>query len=258
MTGVKNLAQYSCFQNKAIAIVGGAVGIGKSCAKLFANQGADVFLADIDEQKSNQLCDEIKSQGLTINYLKTDATNQDEMRAFAEFVGNKELYAVINCTGGFKGYSPTIDIPNEEWDRVIKLNLYSTFYSCKELASKMIPFRRGAIVNVSSISARTALENTPIHYSCSKAAVESMTRVLASELGSLGIRVNAVAPGTTKTERAIGVRGEKVMDLWGENIPRGTLATPEEIANVILFLASEDAAHITGVSLDVNGGQLIV
>jgi NAD(P)-dependent dehydrogenase (short-subunit alcohol dehydrogenase family) len=79
-----------------------------------------------------------------------------------------------------------------------------------------------------------------------------------AELGSLGIRVNAVAPGTTKTERAIGVRGEKVMDLWGENIPRGTLATPEEIANVILFLASEDAAHITGVSLDVNGGQLIV
>lgn len=85
-----------------------------------------------------------------------------------------------------------------------------------------------------------------------------MTRVLAAELGPFGIRVNAVAPGTTKTERVIGVRGETTMDLWKKNIPRGVLATPEEIAKVILFLTSDEAEHITGVSLDVNGGQLIV
>ncbi len=254
------MVQYPYFKDKAVAIVGGAEGIGRSCAKLYAGQQAKVFLADINEEKSEELCNEIKGQGGWIEYVKTDATNPEEMRRFAESVGsdNRELYAVINCTGGFTGYTPTIDLSDKEWDRILRLNLYSTFYSCKELAAKMIPSKKGSIVNVTSISARTALENTPIHYSCSKAAVESMTRVLAAELGPFGIRVNAVAPGTTKTERAIGVRGEATMDLWGKNIPRGVLATPEEIAKVILFLTSDEAEHITGVSLDVNGGQLIV
>lgn len=250
---------YTCFQNKAIAILGGAEGIGRSCAYLYAEQQAELFLADINEEKSMRLCQEITDRGGRITYIKTDATSPEEVRRFAQIAGDQaDVYAVVNCTGGFTGYTPTTGLSDEEWDNVIRLNMHSVFYSCREFAKRMMAAQKGSFVNVSSISARTALKNTPIHYSCAKAAVESMTRVLAAELGPYGIRVNAVAPGTTKTARAMGVRGEEVMDQWGKEIPRGRLATPEEIAKVILFLTSEEAVHMTGVSLDVNGGQLIV
>ncbi|ALS23964.1 MULTISPECIES: SDR family NAD(P)-dependent oxidoreductase [Paenibacillus] len=253
------MAHYTCFRNKAVAILGGAEGIGKSCAFLYAQQQADIYLADINEEKSMKLCREIKERGGRITYVKTDATKPEQVRRFAEIAGDStDLYAVIHCTGGFTGYTPTIHLTDEEWDKVIRLNMHSIFYSSREFAKRMMYSRKGSFVNVSSIAARTALKNTPIHYSCAKAAVESMTKVLAAELGPYGIRVNAVAPGTTKTDRAIAVRGEEVMDLWGKEIPRGTLASPEEIAQAIVFLTSEEAIHITGVCLDVNGGQLIV
>lgn len=253
------MAVYPCFEGKVAVVLGGSAGIGEACAKLFAGQNCKVVVADVDEENGNRVCAEIERRGGQAEFIVTDACLPEEVERLAEKAGRiGTVCALVNCVGGFREYKPVWEIPAAEWERTVLLNLHTTFFSCREFAKLMMRQGGGAIVNVSSLCARTAQDRTPAHYSCSKAAVEALTRVLAYELGPYGVRVNAVAPGTTVTDRVIRARGRTELDNIAASIPRGRLATPEEIAGAILFMASSEAVHITGVSLDVNGGQLIV
>ena len=250
------MTTYSCFPGRTVAIIGGAQGIGKACAILFARQGARVFVADVNAEMGEALREEIRQQGGLIEFVRIDATDPGQVRSFAEQAGAAgEVPYLVNCQGGFSKYTPALEVDDDDWDRTIRLNLTSIFYACREFGRRMKDAGKGSIVNISSLAGRTFFKETTIHYCAAKAAVESMTRVLAGELGPHGIRVNAVAPGSTKSERVVRLRGEEQLAAIGKTLPRGQVASTEDIARAVLFLCSDEAAHITGVSLDVNGGQ---
>ena len=218
-----------------------------------------MFVADSNAEKGREVAEEIARDGGRCRFFPTDVTDVEQVTALANAVKEAGgLYALVNCAGGFPNYDPipTIELSPGDWDRGMRLNLYSQFYCCREMA-RLMTGGGGSIINVSSLSARTALIGVPGYYAVAKAGVEALTRVLARELGP-AIRVNAIAPGTTVSPRIRRARTAEQLAALGKQTVKGRFAEPDEIASVIVFLASEEAAHITGVSLDVNGGQLIV
>jgi 3-oxoacyl-[acyl-carrier protein] reductase len=254
------MARYPDLQGKTVVITGGAEGIGRSAALLFSRQGANLFVADINAEKGQAVAEEIVKGGGRCQFVQTDVTSVEQIAALGNAVKQAgKLAVLVNSAGGFPKYDavPTAELSPKDWDCGLRLNLSSQFYCCREMAGLLAENGGGAIINVSSLAARTALKGVPGYYAVAKAGVEELTRVLALELGP-AIRVNAIAPGTTLSPRIIRARTPEQLAALGKQTVRGRYAEPEEIASVIVFLASEEAAHITGVTLDVNGGQFIV
>ena len=254
------MARYADLKDKTVVVTGGAEGIGRSAALLFSRQQAKVFVADLNADKGQELAEEISKEGGCCRFVKTDVSNIEQVVALAKAVNTAgSLSVLVNCAGGFPTYTstPTTGLTPDEWDRGVRLNLYSVFYCCREMAKLIADNGGGAIINISSMSARTAQRGVPAYYCVAKAAVEQLTRTLALELAP-AIRVNAIAPGTTLSPRIKRNATPEQIEAIRKQIARGKLADPDEIAAVVVFLASEEAVHITGISMDVNGGQLIV
>lgn len=251
-------AIYPDLADKLVVISGGADGIGRAAAVMFSRQQANVFVADINSEAGEKLAQEISKEGGRCQFVKTDITNVEQIAALGKRIkAIGPLSVLVNCAGGFPNYTAvsTIETSPEDWDRGVRLNFYSVFYCCRELVKLM--GNGGSIINITSNAARKAETNAPRYYSVSKAAVQHLTKVLAHELAP-AIRVNSVAPGTTLSDRVQRAASPERMEHLRKQVPRGKLADPDEIAAPILFLASEEAAHITGVTLDVNGGQVMV
>ena len=252
-------ASYDEFEGKIAVVMGGALGIGKACAVAFAGQKAKVVVADVNEEAGGALRDAVVRDGGSLRFARVDATNPEEVARLAEEVEREgELAAVVNCVGGWTRYTPALELSVDQWDRGIKFNLYATFYSCQAFGNVMKKQGHGAIVNISSTSSRTASPNSPIYYGVSKSGVDAITRILARELGPYGVRLNAVGPGATMSERIKQIYTPAVIEELRSRTARGKLAEPEEIASVVLFLASDQAVHVTGIHMLVTGGQLIV
>jgi 3-oxoacyl-[acyl-carrier protein] reductase len=147
------------------------------------------------------------------------------------------------------------DIEESEWEAIVRSNLTSVFLVCKAVLPVMKRQKAGRIVNLASVVARGGAVRVPAHYAAAKAGVIALTRMLALEVADLGITVNAVAPGTTATDRVIAARAPEETARVAAAIPLGRLGRPAEIAGAILFLASDAASFVTGAVLDVNGGQ---
>jgi 3-oxoacyl-[acyl-carrier protein] reductase len=254
---VAGKAIYPDLKDKVVVVTGGSEGIGRAAAVLFSRQGSRVFVADVNAQAGQELVDEVAKEGGRCEFVKTDVTDLVQVAALGKIVKQAgPLSVLVNCVGGFANYTTaaTIDTTPEDWDRGVRLNFHSVFYCCRELIKLMDG--GGSVVNITSNAARKAETHAPRYYSSSKAAVQHLTKVLAYELAP-AIRVNSVAPGSTLSPRLKrAATPEKIKSLESQ-VPRGKLAEPEEIAAAILFLASEEAAHITGVSLDVSGGQIM-
>lgn len=250
-------------QGKIAAITGAATGLGEATALLFAEEGAHVVVADFDDAGGERTVSEIRKKGAEALFVHADISKESDARGIAEeavrvFGG---IDVLVNNAAVFvlKGFDATV----AEWQRSLGINVIGTALVTKYVAEVMKKNGRGAIVNLSSISAWIAQSNM-FAYSSTKAAILQMTRNMAMDLAPYGIRVNAVCPGTIMTAAVRRYMQERGMTLDQLNAEEGAktllkrVGQQREVANAILFLASDDASYITGTHLMVDGGYTAI
>jgi len=246
------------FDQQVVLISGGAMGIGRATAQLFAARGAHIAFFDIRETEGRQLVEELHGVGTKASFYPCNVTRRVDVEQGVQGVLKDfgQVDVLVNVAGGSK-LTPIWELTEEDWDAQVNLNLKAAFLCSRAVIPHMMERRRGNIVSLSSgQGASPAPGRAP--YSAAKAGIIGFTRTVAVELGPYGIRVNAVAPGATRTERTLEentVTGE--LDKRVATIPLGRIAEPEDIGNVVVFLASDFGRHITGQVLFVNGGTLM-
>ncbi len=254
------MAIYPELKGRIAAVTGAAQGIGASTAREFAKQGTLVALLDIDEVGAQQVATEIKSTGARVMTVRTDVTDDKSVtdalaKVAAEFGG---IDILVNSAGGYGKLTGVEELPIDDWDRTVTLNLRGTFLMCKRVIPYLKKSKAGRIINVSSISGRTLFGSTSPAYAASKAGVIQLTRFLAIELGPSGITSNSIAPITTLTPRVRALRSEANIEAIAAQIPLRRLPDPEDHANAMVFLASDSASYLNGVALDINGGRILM
>jgi 3-oxoacyl-[acyl-carrier protein] reductase len=248
------------FSGQVVVVTGGAKGIGKGAAEAFADAGARIFVIDVDEPGGDRVARDIRRRGGGATFLSCDVTNAGRVKAtFDQVIAEaSRLDVLVNCAGGFWKQLSVEETSEDEWDKVIDLNLKSIFLCAKAAIPAFKRQQRGRIVNVGSMAGVTVLQPASPPYSAAKAGVHSLTRVLAFELGKHGVTANAIAPGTTATERVVAVRSPEQRDMIGKSTLVGRIAEVPDIVGWVLFLASPEAGYLTGQTLAVNGGRLMV
>ena len=254
------MAHYPELKNRVALITGAAQGIGAETARLFAAQGCRVAVVDIDADNGEKVAAAIRSNGGSAQLFRTDITDEASVTqciaGIAQAFGGLDI--VINCAGGYGRLATVEDMPIDEWDRTVALNLRSVFLICKMAIPWLKKSQAGRIINVSSISGRTVHAASSPAYGAAKAGVTQLTRFLAFQLGPDNITANAIAPITTLTPRVAALRTEADIERIASQVPLRRLAVPEDHAQAMLFLASDAAAYINGVALDVNGGRVMM
>lgn len=238
-----------------IAIVtGGSKGIGKAIVCALASAGATVIIADIDESSGQQICDELSANGLQAEMAKTDITDSKSVEALMDYTVKKygKIDILVN-NAGILGDASITEISDEDWDRLMAVNLTGVFYCCRAAVRHMLGKRKGKIINIASTGGKQGFPLAGVHYCASKGAIMALTRQLALQVSPQGIHVNAVAPGTTETEM-IKNRSEEKKKFIISRIPMGRMGRPEDTAAAVVFLASKAGDYITGETIDVNGG----
>jgi 3-oxoacyl-[acyl-carrier protein] reductase len=248
------------FSGQVAAVTGGARGIGKGSAEAFAEAGAHVYVVDLDEAAGEAVAHDIRKRGGNASFLACDVTDSRRVRpTFDRILAEAErLDVLVNSAGGFWKQLSVEETPEEEWDRVVDLNLKSIFLCAQAAIPAFKRQRSGRIVNIGSMAGVSALQPSSPPYSAAKAGVHSLTRVLACELGKHGVTANAIAPGTTATERVVAVRSQEQRDMIGKGTLVGRIAEVSDIVGWVLVLASPEASYFTGQTLAVNGGRLMV
>jgi len=245
------------FQEKVAVVTGAARGIGRAIALAFVREGANVALTDIDGAVLGELCGEIGKGGGRAVPLACDVSKSADVNKAAAEVQRifGRIDILVNNAGIIR--RGTIEtVTEEDWDRVIAVNLKGAFNFCKAVVEPMKKQGGGKIVNVSSIAGKLGDITSAPGYGPSKAAVDALTKTLARQLARYGILVNGVAPHAIATEMSAQWPEEKRREVIA-GIPLGRLGKPEDVAEAVLFLASDAASFITGEILDVNGGALM-
>jgi 2-dehydro-3-deoxy-L-rhamnonate dehydrogenase (NAD+) len=239
-----------------VAIVtGGARGIGFAIAERLSQAGASVVIADVAEEGAAAAVDRVRKGGGKAVAAVADVTNPGDVGAMAERAVDAfgRLDILVNNAGIAGSDAPLWETTDEDWQKVLGLNLTGTFYCCRAAVSHMRERRSGAIVNVASISGKEGNPNM-IPYSVSKAGVICLTKALAKEVIHDGVRVNCVAPGVIETPLLDQLQPEAI-EYMTSKVPMGRMGHPEEVAAVVHFLASDEASFVTGQCYDVSGGR---
>jgi len=245
------------FQNKTALVTGGSSGIGRETAVEFARLGANVAVCDVDEAGGQETVAQVKASGTHAIFVKVDVTDSHDVEQMVSetLTTFGSLDFAVNSAGVLSAEARTGDYPEEDWRRLIDINLTGVFLCMKYELQQMAKQRSGVIVNLSSIAGVTGFPRNPA-YVASKHGVVGLTKTAAIEYARKGIRVNAVCPGYTRTpmaDEAIQMRPELAGQLE-KRIPIGRMGTPTEIAKAITYLCSESAAFILGHSLVLDGG----
>ncbi len=246
------------FTGKVALVTGGASGIGEAATRAFAKAGAKVAFTYISSGgEANALEKEIAAAGGQALAIKADLTKQDETdAAFAAVVrafGTVDV--VFTNAGGILQRIGTVASSLDLWQRTFDLNVMSTYLTCQAAVKIMAEKKSGAIVTMSSLAAMDGGGPGALHYASSKGAIVTYTRALAKELGPLGIRVNGVAPGLIDTRFHVQFNTPEGRNSAVEGTPLRREGTAEDVANLVLFLASDKAAFITGETVQINGGR---
>ena len=247
----------------AAAIVTAAgQGLGEAIAKILARESAAVAVTDIDLAAAQRVGAEIEAAGGSALVLQADVTRSQDVTAMVTAVLERwnTVDILVNAAGGFHRFAPITDITEEEWDLVITLNMKTTFLCTRAVARIMMDRKKGRIINIASGAGVGPNPHAPSYlpYGASKAGVIGFTKLLARDLGAYGITVNAIAPGTTLTPRVKKVRDAASIETIKSRNPMQCLVEPEDTAEAVLFLASDASRYITGITLHVNAGNLIV
>lgn len=246
-------------------ITGSGQGMGLAIARACAKEGAKIVITDINEETIAAAVKAVREEcGVEAIGVKMDVTNKAQIERTVQQVldawGRIDLL-VNNAGGALNTPYKLVEIEERHWDLVVNVNLKGAFLCCQQAIPVMVKQKKGAIVNISALAGHWRASLAGVQYSAAKAGVEGLTRQLAYDFGPLGIRVNAVAPTVTMT-------GERIQGLWDQKgaeekervlaqIPLRRLSTMEEIGAGVVFLASDEASYITGITLDICGGRYL-
>lgn len=246
-------------KDKVTIITGGGQGIGFAIAKLFAQAGSDIIIAGRNEKTADGIREVVEAEGRRFFFIKTDVTNEEQVIAMAQKA--KEEFGHIDVLVNNVGISKHEDaekMPLEMWNLVINTNLTSQFLVSREVGKIMLEQGKGSIVNISSMSG--SIVNRPItqcNYNTAKAGVNHLTKSMAVEWATRGVRVNAVAPAyvyTPITAHRIDNPDDPYVPTWNYMNPMGRVGLPEEIAGAALYFACDASSYTTGAILPVDGG----
>jgi NAD(P)-dependent dehydrogenase (short-subunit alcohol dehydrogenase family) len=237
-------------------VTGGASGIGRGIVEALARAGADVVIADLDGDHAREVAAEVGARGAQV-----DVTDERSVARLVDEVGVVDI--LVNNAGVSKSV-PFVELDEREWDRVFDVNVKGVFLACRAVVPQMIERRAGKIINVASMVGKEAIPLF-VHYSASKFAVIGLTQGLAKELAEYDINVNAVCPGVVRTplweplldqlSANKGITREEAFDEFIAGIPLARPQTPEDIGEVVAFLASDKARNMTGQGINVTGGM---
>lgn len=242
-------------ENMVAIVTGSSRGIGRAIALAFAREGADLVVNDLDLEGAEKVASEVEALGRRALAVKADVSRSDEVShlvksALAEF----EKIDVLVNNAGILLAAPLEEISEEYWDRVLDVNLKGTFLCSQAVGREMIKRRKGSIINIGSIAGCMSYSMAG-SYGPSKAAVINLTKQLAMEWAKYNIRVNAINPGLIRTPFTEPIyTDEEVLRKRIQMIPLGRIGTPEDVAEVAVFLASEDSSYVTGQTIMVDGG----
>lgn len=254
------LPSYPELAGRVAVVTGGSKGIGAATARVLAASGVHVAVVARSPEPLAIMVDEIRADGGTAVGIAADCTRPDDLARLAGEVhselGTPDI--LLPYAGGFGAFTPVQHITDEEWHAVIDANLTSTFLTVRAFVGDMIEARSGVIVTMASNAGRYLDKLLTASYAAAKAGVISFTRHLAMELGEHGIRANAIAPATVLSERIADIMDDQARERVSGMSPLGRMGTPHDCALATLFLVSDSASWLTGVTLDVAGGRVML
>jgi len=247
-------------KNKVALVTGARRGIGKGIALALAEAGAKVVVTDIDEKECQEVVKEIEKLGSKGLAKKLDVTNKKEVEEAVKLAVDKfgKLDILVN-NAGICPFKPFLELTEEDWDKVLDINLKGYFFCAQAAAKEMVKQKWGRIINIASVAMGQIGIGFPniVHYVASKGGVAGMTEALAVELAPFNINVNAIAPGVIETKMAEPVISDPaVREATLKRVPKARVGQPKDIAQAVVYLASEEADYVTGVILVVDGGWL--
>ena len=261
MTDAPSVPTYPDLAGKVAVVTGGSKGIGAAASVLLGHNGARVAVCGRDPETIERVTAQTREAGAAdAAGLAADLTTPDGVKALRANVEDKlgPAQVVLAFAGGFGARTPLLETELEEWNGVVESNLTSTFLTLREFAPGMVERGSGSIVTMASNAARFLDIQLTASYAAAKAGIMMLSRHAALELGPHGVRVNVLAPATILTERVKGVLDEERRASIAEMSPLGTIGAPEDPALAALFLASESARWMTGVTVDVAGGRIMM
>lgn len=248
-------------EGNVVIVTGAGSGIGRGIAERFADENAIVVVAELDETSGSNLAEDLLNHGKKALYVKTDVSQQrDIQNLFDQTVNAFGRVDTLVNNAGVNFVKPLSETSVEDWEHVIGVDLRGSFLGCKYAIEKFLKQGGGgSIVNISSVHSVSTLPYAA-PYAAAKGGVTQMTQSLAIEFGRQNIRVNSVCPGLTDTQiwkdlKASGIDAASVVDHWMANIALGRAASPREVANMVVWLASDEASYVTGANLLVDGGM---
>jgi len=246
-------------QGKVALVTGGGRGIGKGIALELAKAGAAVAIGDIDVDQAEQSAEELNREYGRAAFFQVDVTKEESIDTAVRMVLEEfnQIDILIN-NAGIMFRTRILDISLEEWKNTLLVNLTGPFLLCKTVIPLMKKNNYGRIVNISSSAGRSVSTLGGAHYTASKAGLLGFTRAVAKEVSSFGITVNAVCPGLIDTQMARDTTTQEELEKFIDSFPIKRLGLPEEIGDLVVFLCSEKASYITGASVDINGGDLMI
>jgi len=254
-------------EGRVAIVTGGGRGIGRATALELARLGADVVIAELDKPGAERVAGEVKGLGRKALALPTDVTSRADLKTMVERTRGElgRIDILINNAGIYRA-AASLDVTEEHWDAIMTINAKAVFFASQAVLPVMIAQKRGAIVSLASMAGKIG-SKTNLPYNVSKAAVISMTKSLALAHAGDGIRVNCVCPGFVETDMWTAVAREQgaLMKLTPEEftrqraaqVPLGRMERPEDVAQVIAFLASDRSGYMTGQALSVDGGLVM-